>query len=82
MGYVLAFGKCWGCQRIFGFNPHRVPRTTLGDVMCEDCMRRVNREREKKGQAPLPVHPDAYEPTEANEPPPGAIDLSPERRPV
>jgi hypothetical protein len=65
-GYVLGFGACITCKRLFAFNPHKVPSTsaitgTLGPV-CEVCMTVVNIARKEKGLQPFEIQPDAYEP--------------------
>lgn len=61
MGYALAYGNCFACNRVFGFNPHSVP-SFAGSPICKDCIERVNPMREKNGLEPFVPLPDAYEP--------------------
>ena len=68
MGFMTAMGSCFGCGRLFSFNPDRVPSITppggTREPVCKDCVARANVIRAKNG-APLIVPvPGAYEPEE------------------
>jgi len=67
MGYALCFGNCFGCDRLFGFNPNKVPsilspRTGQKEPVCQACVDKANPERAKNGLPPIVPAPDAYEP--------------------
>jgi hypothetical protein len=68
VGYMLCFGNCICCKRVFGFNPNKVPsvRIPLGtgprEPICRDCVNAANPRRVRNELAPIPVHEDAYEP--------------------
>ena len=62
--WATAYGECFGCKRIFGFNPMRVPSIPINGVrepICQACVARVNPERERRGLSPIVPQPDAYE---------------------
>jgi len=62
--YALCYGPCFGCGRIFGFNPLRVPSILINgnrEPICEACVNRANPRRLKNGLAPIDPAPDAYE---------------------
>ena len=62
--YATCFAACFGCKRIFGFNPLRVPSIPINGVrepICRDCVERANPERERNGLARIEPLPDAYE---------------------
>jgi hypothetical protein len=64
MGFMTAMAPCFGCGRVFGFNPERVPSIRVDGVrqpVCEDCMERANAQREAQGLEPHPIMPGAYE---------------------
>ena len=64
MGYAFMIGNCLCCKRRFTFNPMKVPSYNWKgnkEPVCEGCMRVINKERERKGLKPHPIHPDAYE---------------------
>lgn len=69
-GYMLAMGPCFGCGRVFSFNPHRVPSIKHPDdraerrPICRTCIERINPLRKKNGLAEIVPLPDAYEATE------------------
>lgn len=70
MGYALAYGTCFGCQKTFSFNPHRVPSIPIdGDrqPICRECVELVNPKRIENGLAPIVLDPEAYEPVNENE---------------
>lgn len=67
MGYMQVFGDCWCCKRPFFFNPNRVPSIVVEGVrepVCQDCVERVNPQREAKGLPPLVPLAGAYDPEE------------------
>ena len=64
MGYAMCYSSCFGCGRVFGYNPHRVPSVRIDGVrqpVCADCVERVNPERIKNGLEPIVPAADAYE---------------------
>ena len=60
MGFMTAMGRCFGCNRLFEFNPTRVP-SFKGEPVCASCMAMVNEKRKAAGLAPHPIMVDAYE---------------------
>ena len=68
MGYMLAFGNCVGCGRIFGFNPHSVPSSSAitgnREPICRHCVDRINPLRIKHGLPPIVPAYDAYDAAE------------------
>jgi len=70
MGYALAMSPCIGCNRVFSYNPVRVPSLTHGGTrrpICADCVERVNPMRAKNGLPLIVPLPDAYEACEEGE---------------
>jgi hypothetical protein len=72
MGYAVCYGPCIICEKVFGFNPHKVPSyRTVTDgpryPICQHCINKINPERKRRGLPQWPVHPDAYEPIEETE---------------
>lgn len=68
MGGMSVFGACWACNRIFAFNPERVPCFPVEGVrepICADCMAAANEARVANGLEPWVILPGAYEPPEA-----------------
>jgi hypothetical protein len=66
--YGLAFGKCIGCEQVFGYNPDFVPSVVVDGVrkaVCRSCVMAANPERIKNGLAPIEIHSQAYEPFES-----------------
>jgi hypothetical protein len=64
MGYVMATSNCIGCERLFSYNPMRVPSITIKgsrQPICEVCVARVNPLRKKNGLEPIVPLPGAYE---------------------
>ena len=60
-----AAGICAVCERLFRFEPHRVPLViALGErrPVCRGCMRRANRDRAQRGLPLLTIPAGAYEP--------------------
>jgi len=67
MGYMMVYGECLLCWKVFAFNPELVPSHTVEGVrepICQDCITSVNSTRVQGGLEPLWVSPDAYSPTE------------------
>lgn len=70
MGWVMAHSECFGCKRIFAYNPHRVPSIRhFGErqPICRDCVEYVNPLRIENGLEPIVIHPEAYEPLNERE---------------
>ena len=71
MGYVQALGHCILCQKVFSFNPIRVPSIRVDgkrEPVCEECIRlKVNPYRESKGLEPVIPEPDAYDEVDEGE---------------
>ena len=70
MGYAYAMSPCFGCKRIFSYNPMRVPSCTINghrEPICQDCVARVNPMRKANGLEPIVPLPDAYEPCDEQE---------------
>lgn len=76
MGYMYVLGECFGCGRMFTFNPHLVPSVpilsdgTIGvggkrEPICRDCATRANEDRKRTGLPLWNVSDECYEPTEA-----------------
>jgi hypothetical protein len=64
MGYALCTSACFGCNRIFNYNPMRVPSIPINgsrEPICEACVTRVNPLRKKNGLPPIVPAPDAYD---------------------
>jgi hypothetical protein len=65
MGAALAYSECFGCRRLFAYNPMHVPSIPIRgkrQPICLDCVHKVNPMRAKNGLAPIIPHRDAYEP--------------------
>jgi len=72
MGYAFCTGECFGCRRIFSYNPMRVPSirhplTNHREPVCLTCVNRVNPDRIKNGLDPIVPLPGAYEPCDESE---------------
>jgi len=70
MGYAFAAAACIGCNRVFTFNPMRVPSITINgsrEPICGDCVERANPLRLKNGLPPIEPLPDAYEACDESE---------------
>lgn len=64
-GFAYATSQCFGCKRIFSYNPMRVPSIRINgqrEPVCLDCVHVCNPARVKNGLAPIVPHKDAYEP--------------------
>ena len=69
-GYALCYAACFGCGKVFSFNPVRVPSIRIeGDrkPICQGCVDRVNPMRVKNGLAPIVPAPDAYDACDESE---------------
>jgi hypothetical protein len=74
MAYVFCYGACFGCGRVFGFNPDLVPsipiNPTSGEVdpagvkepICSVCVDVANPQRTRNGLPAIVVAAGAYEP--------------------
>lgn len=65
--HLLVVGACYACDKGFGFNPKRPPAIDLDGVarlVCEECMRSLNRLCVENGKRPFVVLPTSYEATE------------------
>lgn len=72
MGFALATSTCFGCGRLFSYNPMRVPsirhpQTGKREPICLACIESVNPKRVANGLAPIVPHPEAYEPCDESE---------------
>jgi len=70
--YAICHGFCFGCGRIFGFNPLRVPsiphpKTGVREPICRDCVELANPRRAANGLPPIVPAADAYEPIDEQE---------------
>lgn len=63
MGYMTGYGECFGCHKLFTFNPTSVPSYHDAPI-CRDCIERANAKRKTMGLPLWPVASDAYEPEE------------------
>jgi hypothetical protein len=72
MGYALCTSECFGCHRIFSYNPMRVPSirdpaTGSREPICQACVAIVNPRRIQNGLPPIVPAPDAYEACDESE---------------
>jgi hypothetical protein len=71
MGYMMAYGPCIGCKRLFSFNPNTVPSSSAvtghREPICRNCVDRINPLRIKHGLPPIVPEPDAYDAAETAE---------------
>lgn len=64
-GFVMAYGECVSCRRVFGFNPTAVPSIRIKgtrEPVCASCFDRLNAIRVEMDLEPWTRRPDAYEP--------------------
>jgi hypothetical protein len=69
-GFAIGMGACVGCQRMFTFNPVRVPSAVVNgtrEPVCPACMVIVNARRRAAGLADWPIPADAYDPVAEEE---------------
>ena len=70
MGWVTAMSACFGCGKVFAYNPNRVPSIRHEGVkqpVCLECINLANPRRIENGLSPLVPHPEAYQPLDENE---------------
>jgi hypothetical protein len=70
MGYVYCHSACFGCGRIFSYNPKWVPSIPVDgerEPVCRACVERVNVMRKSKGLDPIMVASSAYQPIDEQE---------------
>lgn len=70
MGFITGFSACFGCKRLFTYNPLRVPVIFVNgerEPVCQDCVDRVNPQRIANGLEPIMPLPRAYEPPPEDE---------------
>ena len=70
MGFAIVHSACFGCGRVFGYNPHKVPSIRIGgnrQPICADCVERTNPIRIADGLDPIVPLPGAYEPLDETE---------------
>lgn len=63
-GWVSCQGFCFGCRRLFSFNPNTVPSVRIDgsrEPICRTCVDAANPKRIANGLAPIVVFPDSYE---------------------
>lgn len=68
--YAFVMSACIGCQRIFSYNPLRVPSVRVNGMrepICRACVERANPQRIANGLEPIVPFPDAYEPVDDSE---------------
>jgi hypothetical protein len=61
MGYAICFSNCFSCNRIFGFNPNKVPAYN-GQPICRDCVDKANPIRKTNGLALIDYDEETYAP--------------------
>jgi hypothetical protein len=65
-GYAFCMSPCISCDRVFTYNPHKVPSTRAltgqRKPICRRCMDLINAKRRELKLVPFEIHPDAYEP--------------------
>jgi hypothetical protein len=65
MGYVYATSECFGCKKVFNYNPVKVPSIRIDGVrepVCAACIERANPRRIANGLEPVVPLPGAYDP--------------------
>ena len=71
MGYVQALGHCILCEKVFSFNPLRVPSLRVAgkrEPVCAECIEiKVNPYRKSKGLDEVIVAEDAYDEVDEGE---------------
>ena len=64
--WATGMGACFGCGRVFTYNPMRVPsfphpKPGSREPICRDCIERVNPLRIANGLPPIVPARDAYD---------------------
>lgn len=70
MAYAFCTARCFGCERLFSFNPVRVPSIRHNgqrEPICLACVEAANPLRVANGLDPIVPKPDAYEACDASE---------------
>jgi hypothetical protein len=71
MDCILIFGPCINCRTYMSYNADYVPSLVINDereALCSGCYHRWNQiHRVSKGLDPVPLHPDAYQPTRGHD---------------
>lgn len=70
MTFVSCIGHCVSCNRLFSFNPERVPSLRLypdgeREPVCLDCFNLINQARVAQGKSANVLTPGAYTAEEA-----------------
>lgn len=74
MSFMLVWSNCVVCGDLMAYNPHKVPSMRIRngkyhpegnrEPICKPCFDRWNQiQRIDKGLPPIPLHADAYAPT-------------------
>ena len=66
---MTAMSECFGCHKVFTYNPNRVPSIRYNgerQPVCQACVKIVNPRRIANGLEPIEVLPGAYEAEEVN----------------
>jgi hypothetical protein len=68
--YATCYSSCFGCGRVFGFNPVRVPSISIEGErkpICQACVDLANPRRIANGLPPIVPAPDAYDACDESE---------------
>lgn len=61
---AIAYSACFGCKKLFSYNPVRVPSITVNgtrEPICQTCVEAANPMRIANGLEPIVPLLDAYE---------------------
>jgi len=67
-GFMFCTGPCINCGTVISFNPSYVPSVRYPapdgpkEPLCRRCATEFNRIIVRRGDRPVPIHPDAYDP--------------------
>jgi len=64
MGYLFMTSRCFGCGRLFSYNPNLVPSIRIRgrrEPICQRCVDYANPKRKENGLEPIVPLPGAYE---------------------
>lgn len=64
MSYMFVVSPCFGCGKLFTYNPLWVPSIPIQGIkepVCVACVTLVNPKRIANGLEPIVIHPEAYE---------------------